>query len=278
LNDDLQPLKNRLRWLNRSILALGILILLGLIVWAVVGLRQPAKGVTSTVIHPASSAANLLTRAASAAVASAPRPVMSTAQQERSAAAAIDALSAASAPTTVAAASQPVASSEATKATKATKAPEASSAAVATPAAAPPVAPAVVTSPESAPESGSESTAKSAVKPPQQHKAAAPVRKEEAQAGSRSAAAKSQRVGTVQVCRAAGWYVQLGAFGKQHSIDRLAQRLHRAGYTLVCVAPREVRGLHLFYVGPYRNAEAARAARAPLHKLTGTEGILRKLP
>ena len=59
MNDDLQPLKNRLRWLNRSILALGILILLGLIVWAVVGLRQPAKGVTtSTVIHPASSAAN----------------------------------------------------------------------------------------------------------------------------------------------------------------------------------------------------------------------------
>ncbi len=271
MNDDLQPLKNRLRWLNRSILALGILILLGLIVWAVVGLRQPAKGVTSTVIHPASSAANLLTRAASAAVASTPRPAMSTAQQERSAAAAMDALSAASAPTAVAAASQPVVSSEAAKAT------EASSPTVATPAAAPPVAPAVVSRPEPASESAAKPTAKPAAKPPQQHKAATPVRKE-AQAGSRSAAAKSQHVGTVQVCRAGGWYVQLGAFGKQNSIDRLAQRLHRAGYTQVCVAPREVRGLHLFYVGPYRNAEAARAARAPLHKLTGTEGILRKLP
>ena len=274
MNDDLQPLKNRLRWLNRSILALGILILLGLIVWAVVGLRQPAKGVTSTVIHPASSAANLLTRAASAAVASTPRPAMSTAQQERSAAAAMDALSAASAPTAVAAVSQPVVSSEAAKAT------EASSPTVATPAAAPPVAPAVVSRPEPVPESAAEPTAKPAPKPvakPQQHKAATPVRKE-VQASSRSAAAKPQHVGTVQVCRAGGWYVQLGAFGKQNSIDRLAQRLHRAGYTQVCVAPREVRGLHLFYVGPYRNAEAARAARAPLHKLTGTEGILRKLP
>ena len=266
MNDDLQPLKNRLRWLNRSILALGILILLGLIVWAVVGLRQPAKGVTSTVIHPASSAANLLTRAASAAVASTPRPAMSAAQQERSAAAAMDALSAASAPTAVVAASQPAQPSEATKA------PEASSPTVAPPAAAPPVAPAVV----SRPEPVLEPTAKPAVKP-QQHKAATSVRKE-AQASSHAAAAKPQRVGTVQVCRTGGWYVQLGAFGKQHSIDRLAQRLHRAGYTQVCVAPKEVRGLHLFYVGPYRNAEAARAARAPLHKLTGTEGILRKLP
>lgn len=270
MNDDLQPLKNRLRWLNRSILALGILILLGLIVWAVVGLRQPAKGVTSTVIHPASSAANLLTRAASAAVASTPRPAMSAAQQERSAAAAMDALSAASAPTAVVAASQPAQPSEATKA------PEASSPTVAPPAAAPPVAPAVVSRAEPAPEP----TAKPATKPvakPQQHKVATPVRKE-AQPSSRSAAAKSQHLGTVQVCRAGGWYVQLGAFGKQHSIDRLAQRLRRAGYTQVCVAPKEVRGLHLFYVGPYRNAEAARAARAPLHKLTGTEGILRKLP
>ena len=76
----------------------------------------------------------------------------------------------------------------------------------------------------------------------------------------------------------AGWYVQVGAFGKQQSIDRLARKLHGAGYTRVCVAAQDVRGLRLFYVGPYRNADAARAARDPLRKLTGTEGLLRKLP
>ncbi|HOI67060.1 MAG TPA: SPOR domain-containing protein, partial [Thiomonas arsenitoxydans] len=57
----------------------------------------------------------------------------------------------------------------------------------------------------------------------------------------------------------------------------LASKLHRAGYTQVCVAAQQVRGLHLFYVGPYRNAASARDAKAPLHKLTGVEGILRKL-
>jgi cell division septation protein DedD len=259
LNDDLQPLKNRLRWLNRSILALGILILLGLIVWAVVGLRKPEVGASSTVIHPASSASNLLTRAASAVVASTPGPAMSTAQQEISAAAAMDALSAASAPIAAGEASQPVASSAPSEMPKA---PEAASPAAARPTVALPVAPAAVSKP--APK-------------PQQHKAAAHVSKQ-AQASSRAAAAKPQRVGATPVCRTGGWYVQVGAFGKQQSIDRLAQRLHRAGYTKVSVAAREVRGLHLFYVGPYRDAAAARAARAPLHKLTGAEGILRKLP
>lgn len=86
-----------------------------------------------------------------------------------------------------------------------------------------------------------------------------------------------KRVGAVGVCRSAGWYVQVGAFGKQQSIDRLASKLHRAGYTQVCVAAQQVRGLHLFYVGPYKNAASARDAKAPLHKLTGAEGILRKL-
>jgi len=270
LNDDLQPLKNRLRWLNRGILALGILILLGLIVWVVVGLRKPEVGTSSTVIHPASSASNVLARAASAVVASTPRPAMSTAQQERAAAAAIDALSAASAPSTAATASQPAAPSAPHQMPKA---PEASSPASVKPVATPPVAPAAVVkpepepAPEPAPEPKPEPEPKPAPKP-QQHKAATQQHK----------AARTQRVGAVTACHAAGWYVQVGAFSKQQSIDRLAQSLHRAGYTQVCVAAKEVRGLHLFYVGPYRNAAAARAARAPLHKLTGVEGILRKLP
>jgi cell division septation protein DedD len=71
--------------------------------------------------------------------------------------------------------------------------------------------------------------------------------------------------------------VQVGAFGKQQSIDRLAQKLHAAGYARVCVVAQPVRGLHLFYVGPYKSAAAARDARSPLHKLTMAEGVLRKL-
>ena len=267
MNDDLQPLKNRLRWLNRGILALGILILLGLIAWAVVGLRKPEVGTSSTVIHPASSASNVLTRAASAVVASTPRPAMSTAQQEKTAAAEMDALSAASATQAAAVASQaaaPAAPSEMPKA------PEASSPALAAPAATPPAAPAAVASPEPAPEP-------KPVPKSQQHKATTQHHKASTQHSPRPAAAKTQRVGPVQVCRAAGWYVQVGAFGKQQSIDRLASKLHRAGYTQVCVTAQQVRGLHLFYVGPYKNAASARDAKAPLHKLTGAEGILRKL-
>lgn len=264
MNDDLQPLKNRLRWLNRSILVLGVLILLGLIVWAVDGLRKPAPGTESTVIHPASSASNTAARAASAVAAAAPKPAMSTAQQERAAAAAMDALSAASAPRTAAE--------------------TASQAARVTSAAMPAVAPAEVASVPTPAQTIAVEAASSVVtaaapskpvaKPKSaQHKPAVHARVEPA----RPAATKPKRVGAVGVCRTAGWYVQVGAFGKQQSIDRLASKLHRAGYTQVCVAAQQVRGLHLFYVGPYKNAASAREAKAPLHKLTGAEGILRKL-
>lgn len=85
-------------------------------------------------------------------------------------------------------------------------------------------------------------------------------------------------VRSVPDCGPAGWYVQVGAFSQPRSIQRLAQHLHRAGYAEVCLAARQVRGLRLFYVGPYRDAGAARAARAALHKIVGTEGILRRLP
>ncbi|HML82717.1 MAG TPA: SPOR domain-containing protein [Thiomonas arsenitoxydans] len=271
MNDDLQPLKNRLRWLNRSILVLGVLILLGLIVWAVVGLRKPRPGTESTVIHPASSASNRAARAASAVAAAAPKPAMSTAQQERAAAAAMDALSAASAPKTAAeTASQAARVASAAAPTQTASAPtpaptsvvEAASSAVTAAAPSKPVA-----NPIAKPKSAQHKLA--------QHKPAVQARTEPARAAA--AAAKPKRVGAVGVCRTAGWYVQVGAFGKQQSIDRLASKLHRAGYTQVCVAAQQVRGLHLFYVGPYKNAASARDAKAPLHKLTGVEGILRKL-
>ncbi len=266
MNDDLQPLKNRLRWLNRSILVLGVLILLGLIVWAVVGLRKPTPGTESTVIHPASSASNVAARAASAVAAAAPKPAMSTAQQERAAAAAMDALSAASAPKTAAAtASQTAGVTSAAAPTQSVSAP--------TPA---PTAVVETASSAATAVAPSKPVAKPVVKPkPAQHKSAVQARTEPARAAATTAMPK--RVGAVGVCRSAGWYVQVGAFGKQQSIDRLASKLHRAGYTQVCVAAQQVRGLHLFYVGPYKNAASARDAKAPLHKLTGAEGIMRKL-
>lgn len=280
MNDDLQPLKNRLRWLNRSILVLGILILLGLIVWAVVGLRKPTPGTESTVIHPASSASNMAARAASAVAAAAPKPAMSTAQQERAAAAAMDALSAASAPKTVVATASQAARAASVATTAATPAEvasaptklqtavvEAASSAVTAAASSKPVV-----KPVAKPDSAQP---KSAQHKPAQHKPAVQARTEPARVAT--TAAKPSRVGAVGVCRSAGWYVQVGAFGKQQSIDRLASKLHRAGYTQVCVAAQQVRGLHLFYVGPYKNAASARDAKAPLHKLTGAEGILRKL-
>ncbi len=267
MNDDLQPLKNRLRWLNRSILVLGILILLGLIVWAVVGLRKPTPGAESTVIHPASSASNRAARAASAVAAAAPKPAMSTAQQERAAAAAMDALSAASAPKTAAeTTSQPAGVTSAAAPAEVASAPTPAPAAVVETASSA-VAAVAPSKPVAKPESAQHKRA--------QHKPAVQARIEPARAAA--AAAKPKRVGAVGVCRTAGWYVQVGAFGKQQSIDRLASKLHRAGYTQVCVAAQQVRGLHLFYVGPYKNAASARDAKAPLHKLTGAEGILRKL-
>lgn len=262
MNDDLQPLKNRLRWLNRSILILGVAILLGVIVWAVRGLGGSESGTKSTVVHPASSASNVATRAASAVTAAQPKPALSTAQQERAAAAAMSALSSASAPAPAAPAqaSAPVISSKASS--------PAAASVVASAPATQAVAPETTASAVAPP-----STAKPKPKTPER-KSAAPVRT----AKTSTSAAKHRQAGTVGVCHAAGWYVQVGAFGKQQSIDRLARKLHGAGYTRVCVAAQDVRGLRLFYVGPYRNADAARAARDPLRKLTGTEGILRKLP
>lgn len=265
MNDDLQPLKNRVRWLNRGILVLGILILLGLIAWAALGLRGSAPGTKSTVVHPASSASNVAARSASAVAASQPKPALSTAQQERNAAAAMNALAAASQPAAATAtqASAPAVSSTASIAASTPAAPSAAETTAAA-AAASAKAPGVAAAP-------------STVKPepkPKHRPTATPVRKAHAPASTE----KPRPSGAVGVCRAAGWYVQVGAFGKQQSIDRLARKLHGAGYAQVCVVAKEVRGLRLFYVGPYRNADAARAARGPLRKLTGTEGILRKLP
>ena len=265
MNDDLQPLKNRLRWLNRSILVLGVVILLGVIVWAVQGLRRSEPATTSTVIHPASSVANLATRAASAVASSQPKPALSTAQQERNAAAAMNALATASAPAAAAAAG-PATPASAPAASGPTPV-QAASVAAATTAVAP-VETVAATS------EATQKPAKSSAPKPTHHKAAAA----KPSAHTAPPNAKAKPVGTVGVCRSAGWYVQVGAFGKTQSIERLARKLHGAGYTRVCVAAKEVRGLRLFYVGPYRDAAAARDARAPLHKLTGSEGILRKLP
>ncbi len=279
MNDDLQPLKNRLRWLNRAILALVVLVLLGLIAWAVIGLRKPQPSVSSTVIHPASSASNLATRAASAVAAATPKPAPSTAQQERAAAAAIDALSAASSP---AAASHPAAQAPVAPMQTLTPQPVASAppkvAAAATPLQAPTVLPASTAS--AAPQAAAKPkpTPRLQVKHPKPSAAhsAATAQPHKSRTPPVPPSTATPRSATVSVCRAAGWYVQLGAFSKTPSIDRLAQRLHRAGYTQVCLAPEEVRGLRLFYVGPYRTAAAARAARERLHALTGTEGMLRK--
>ena len=264
MNDDLQPLKNRLRWLNRIILVLGVAILLGVIVWAVRGLGGSESGTKSTVVHPASSASNVATRAASAVTAAQPKPALSTAQQERAAAAAMSALSSASAPAPAAPtqASAPAVSSKASSLAAASAARSVASV-PATQAVAPEMAAPAVAPPSTAKPKATE------------RKPAAPARTAQA---STTSTVKHRRAGAVGVCHAAGWYVQVGAFGKQQSIDRLASKLHGAGYTRVCVAARDVRGLRLFYVGPYRNADAARAARDPLRKLTGTEGLLRKLP
>jgi cell division septation protein DedD len=196
---------------------------------------------------------------------------MSTAQQERAAAAAMDSLSAASAPKTAAATS-----SQAAGATSAAAPEEVASAPTKVQTAVVAAAGSAVTAaapskPVVKPVTQPVTKPKSVPTKPAQHKPAVHARAEPARV-----AAKPRRVGSVGVCRTAGWYVQVGAFGKPQSIDRLASKLHRAGYTQVCVAAQQVRGLHLFYVGPYKNAAAARNAKAPLHKLTGAEGILRK--
>jgi hypothetical protein len=277
LNDELQPLKNRLRWLNRGILLLGVLILIGLAVWAAVGLRKPAVGTTTTVISPAarpSAPAPLASASAAAHAASTPRQAPSAAQVQKAAAAAIDALAAAGSAPQAAAQAAPAAAAASHPAPAQTAQP-------ATPAS--PAAPAHMPVQQVQPPASQTSArpahpqhAAAPHKPPRQR---APRQAAAAQgAAAHGAVAARHPVGAVAVCRRAGWYVQVGAFGKPQGIERLAQRLHRAGYTEVCLAAQTVRGLRLFYVGPFRSAAAARAARAPLHRLTGAEGILRKLP
>lgn len=275
MNDDLQPLKSRVRWLNRGILILGVLVLLGVAAGAFFGLRKPDVGTTSAVVHPASAVppATVATTSTASAAASAPKPAMRTAERERAAAAAVNALSAASAPgvTGSAPAEHPAAIASV---------PEAASAAMSAAA-----KPSTHAAPATTPASGTQVAAPKAQHAAKPAKAkeprhTAPVASPASRHAEATVAPKPRAAGgradEVGVCRTAGWYLQVGAFAQQASVDKLAARLHSAGYAEICLAPERPRGLRLFYVGPYHNAGEARAARLRLRELTGAEGILRK--
>lgn len=198
---------------------------------------------------------------------------MRTAERERVAAAAVNALSVASAPKVTGSAS-------AEHPAVIASVPEAASAAMSAAA-----KPATHAAPVTEPASGTQVAAPKVQHAAKLAKATEPRRTASiALPASRHAEATvapkprtaGGRAGEVDVCRTTGWYLQVGAFAQQASVDKLATRLRRAGYREICLAPERPRGLRLFYVGPYHDAGEARAARPRLRELTGAESILRK--
>lgn len=276
MNDPIQPLANRLRWLNRGILVLGLLVLLGIAVWAFIALRGSGRTTATSVVHVASTP---LASASSVRRAAASAPAQAASVQQR-AAAAVVAAGKASAPT-VEAASHPTASAATASASVASApaVPVAASAPIKR-AALRPTASAPDRSSKAAPTGATHGTTAVAVK-----RRPHPTPTTDAEASSspphaplrhrHEAVARSQSAS--DTCRTTGWYVQVGAFSQQSSIDRLTAKLRRAGYAKTCLAPARIRGLQPLYVGPYVDAAAAAIARTHLRSVTGNEGIVRNI-
>lgn len=299
MKDASQNVENRLRWLIRGIVVAAIAVFIAILVGVYSMLRKPETGVKTTVLSGASAPAARASSVAEAAT------VPSPSQTEASAAAAMRALGAggagASAPKSVAStptaaavapAVQPAIAASANKpAIAAAAALLSASAKAAAPAEAPPAA-------SAAPARLREKSAARlpSVEKPRRH-AAAHRSPPEAKLSARAAAnperaaarpAASREHATTRAeargttaglpqCATAGWYVQMGAFSEVGSVERLARKLRGLGYRAFCIGPAHPKGLKLFYVGAYLDAEAAARARDRLEKQTGTRGIVRRV-
>ncbi len=121
-----------------------------------------------------------------------------------------------------------------------------------------------------------------AQKPVTGKKAAAPAqepRKAVANATHPQAAAKAtaQPAPPANACKTAGWYVQLGAFGRVSATQPLVAKLEKQGFS-ACVATLPQNRLHRVLVGPLPSRFAASNVTARIAQLTGHQGYPQHWP
>ena len=121
-----------------------------------------------------------------------------------------------------------------------------------------------------------------AQKPVTGKKAAAPAqepRKAVANATHPQAAAKAtaQPAPPANACKTAGWYVQLGAFGRVSATQPLVAKLQKQGFS-ACVATLPQNRLHRVLVGPLPSRFAASNVTARIAQLTGHQGYPQHWP
>jgi DedD protein len=74
-----------------------------------------------------------------------------------------------------------------------------------------------------------------------------------------------------------GWLVQVGAFSQLENARRLHAKLSQKGYTAILDPPNPQKGKTVrVEVGPYKDADAAKAAQARIQSEFGIKGVVRK--
>ncbi len=77
-------------------------------------------------------------------------------------------------------------------------------------------------------------------------------------------------------CFRPGWYVQVGAFSKLWRFERLQMRLQRDVFA-TCKAPQTPKDLSPLLVGPYATRDSAKRAQLRIKMLLGTDNYLLRL-
>ena len=135
-----------------------------------------------------------------------------------------------------------------------------------------PAAPARQTTPVSAPGVAPATVKKAAVPPaPEPRKTVANAAHPPA---ATSAAARSA---SMLACKTAGWYVQLGAFGRASATRPIVAELQKKGFS-ACVATLPQNRLYRVLVGPLPSRFAASNVTARIAQLTGRQGYPQHWP
>ncbi|MHB1203600.1 MAG: SPOR domain-containing protein [Acidithiobacillus sp.] len=147
-----------------------------------------------------------------------------------------------------------------------------------------PAAPIRQTTPVSAPPPGAQNatTAAPRVAPATVKKAAVPPapepRKPIASAThSPAATSAAARSTSMLPCKTAGWYVQLGAFGRASATQPIVTELQKKGFS-ACVATLPQNRLYRVLVGPLPSRFAASNVTARIAQLTGRQGYPQHWP
>ncbi|MHB8248622.1 MAG: SPOR domain-containing protein [Acidithiobacillus sp.] len=147
-----------------------------------------------------------------------------------------------------------------------------------------PAAPIRQTTPVSAPPPGAQNATAAApgVAPATVKKAAVPPapepRKPVANAThSLAATSAAARPTSMLPCKTAGWYVQLGAFGRASATQPIVTELQKKGFS-ACVATLPQNRLYRVLVGPLPSRFAASNVTARIAQLTGRQGYPQHWP